>query len=175
MIGNILLYNLFMPQILNGAVKKVAVISSGIADLDWINDHENAPSKAAMNVVTTKFNAQYKKDGVLFLSVCPGLVETGHFIKLTPEQKARLDAMLAKFGSWSTRRTSRALSRRPSPLRPYCPLSRTLVSPNKMVVAFCRTSDTGSGCERVCLYRGPYCNYANKIVSIRASWISSLF
>jgi NAD(P)-dependent dehydrogenase (short-subunit alcohol dehydrogenase family) len=84
-LANIHLYNLFMPQIMKGKVKKVVVITSGVADMDWTNEYElevpslYAMSKAAMNMVTAKFNAQYKKDGVLFLSICPGMVDVGHF------------------------------------------------------------------------------------------------
>jgi NAD(P)-dependent dehydrogenase (short-subunit alcohol dehydrogenase family) len=84
-LANIHLYNLFMPQILKGEAKKVIVISSGAADMDMVNDYDlsgsalYAASKAAMNMVTAKFNAQYKPDGVLFLSICPGMVEVGHF------------------------------------------------------------------------------------------------
>ena len=35
-------------------------------------------SKRAMNLVMAKFNAQYKKDGVLFLGICPGVVDVGN-------------------------------------------------------------------------------------------------
>ncbi len=89
MLANIYLYNLFLPQILKGSVKNVVRITSGIADIDWINNYEieelavNAMSKAALNVVTAKFSAQYKREGVLFLSVCAGLVDTGHFVERT--------------------------------------------------------------------------------------------
>ena len=82
-IGNIHLYSLFMPLILKGTVKKVICISSGMADLELINEYEvevgslYAASKAAMNIVAARFNAQYKKDGVLFLAICPGVVEVG--------------------------------------------------------------------------------------------------
>jgi NAD(P)-dependent dehydrogenase (short-subunit alcohol dehydrogenase family) len=84
-IGNIHLFNLFLPLVMKGKVKKVITISSGHADLDFINSTEletsalYAASKAAMNVIVAKFNAQYKKDGVLFVSVSPGVVEVGHF------------------------------------------------------------------------------------------------
>ncbi|GAP91821.1 putative related to protoporphyrinogen oxidase [Rosellinia necatrix] len=96
-LANIHLFNLFMPQMLKGTARKVVAISSGIADIDWINGYEieptsvNAMSKAALNVVMAKLNAQYKRDGVLFLSICPGLVDTGHFV----------EPMLAKFGKYS--------------------------------------------------------------------------
>jgi NAD(P)-dependent dehydrogenase (short-subunit alcohol dehydrogenase family) len=84
-LGNIHLYNVFMPLILRGKTKKVVVISSGMGDMDFVNkfDIEVASlygtSKAAMNMITAKFNAQYKKDGVLFLGICPGMVDVGHF------------------------------------------------------------------------------------------------
>ena len=84
-IGNIHFYNTFMPLVLKGKVKKVICISSGMADNDMCNSLEletgslYAASKGAMNVVTAKFNAQYKKDGVLFLSICPGMVDVGAF------------------------------------------------------------------------------------------------
>jgi NAD(P)-dependent dehydrogenase (short-subunit alcohol dehydrogenase family) len=74
-----------LPLVMKGKVKKVITLSSGHADLDFINDFEvevsalYAASKAAMNVIVAKFNAQYKKDGVLFVSISPGAVEVGHF------------------------------------------------------------------------------------------------
>jgi NAD(P)-dependent dehydrogenase (short-subunit alcohol dehydrogenase family) len=36
-------------------------------------------SKAAINMLVAKYSAQYKKDGVLFLALCPGMVEVGHY------------------------------------------------------------------------------------------------
>ena len=74
---------------MKGKIKKVITISTGHADLDFINDFEietnalYAASKAAMNVIVAKFNAQYKKDGVLFVSISPGAVEVGHYVKGT--------------------------------------------------------------------------------------------
>lgn len=85
-VGNIHLFNLFLPQVMKGKVKKVIAISSGHADLDLINNLEieisplYSASKAALNVIVAKFNAQYKKDGVLFVSMSPGVVEVGHFV-----------------------------------------------------------------------------------------------
>lgn len=93
MLANIHIHDAFLPQILAGTTKKVAAITSGIADIDWINDYDieelaiNAMSKAALNVATAKFNAWYERDGVLFLSVCPGLVDTGHFVERTVDLK----------------------------------------------------------------------------------------
>ncbi|KAF2682326.1 NAD(P)-binding protein [Lentithecium fluviatile CBS 122367] len=105
-LGTVHLYNLFMPQILKGKTRKVIVISSGMADTDLVNDYEielaplYATSKAAVNMITAKYNAQYKKDGVLFLSICPGMVEVGHFSHIStakPEEQAALLGMIEKF------------------------------------------------------------------------------
>ncbi|PKY06703.1 putative short chain dehydrogenase [Aspergillus campestris IBT 28561] len=91
-IGNMHLFHLFLPLVLKGHVKKVITLSTGMADLDLINNCEvdiaglYAASKAAMNVIVAKFNAQYKKDGVLFLSISPGFVEVGRYTDVTPEE-----------------------------------------------------------------------------------------
>ena len=84
-VANVHLFNLYMPLILAGNAKKVIALSTGMANLDSINKYELhvAPgysiSKAAMNVAVGKFHAQYKKEGVLFMSISPGVVETGHY------------------------------------------------------------------------------------------------
>lgn len=84
-VGNIHLFNLYLPLILKGRVKKVVAISSGMAHHEITLQYGldlNAPyeiSKAAMNTAVAKSNTQYSKDGVLFFSVCPGSVYTGHY------------------------------------------------------------------------------------------------
>jgi NADP-dependent 3-hydroxy acid dehydrogenase YdfG len=84
-VGNMHLINLFLPLVLKGKVKKVIALTSGHADLDLINNFEAetstiyAATKAALNVIIAKFNAQHKKAGVLFVSLSPGVVETGQF------------------------------------------------------------------------------------------------
>lgn len=83
-VGNVHLFNLYLPLILKGDVKKVITISSGMADIDLINQYRidvSAPysiSKGAVNVAVSKFHARYAEDGILFLGVSPGLVDTGH-------------------------------------------------------------------------------------------------
>lgn len=82
-IGNIHLFNMFTPLILKGKIKKVIAISSGLADIEpmrTFNFTENPPyaiSKAALNAAVAKFSAEYAKQGVLFISICPGPVDTG--------------------------------------------------------------------------------------------------
>ncbi|KAK6088617.1 short-chain dehydrogenase [Seiridium cupressi] len=106
-VGNIHLFNAFLPLVTKGKVKKVIAISSGHGDLDFINDLEveisalYSASKAAMNVVVAKFNAQYKKDGVLFLSMSPGVVEVGHFQNATPEQIQGVMGFMGKLATYA--------------------------------------------------------------------------
>ncbi|KAK7906570.1 hypothetical protein PG985_016307 [Apiospora marii] len=84
-LANINLYASFLPLILRGKAKKVVHLTSALGDVEFARDYEltlgsvYAASKAAMNMVTAKFAAQYRGDGVLFLGVCPGVVDTGQF------------------------------------------------------------------------------------------------
>ncbi|TPX17866.1 uncharacterized protein E0L32_002967 [Thyridium curvatum] len=105
-LGNINLYSLFIPMILKGSVKKVVCLSSGLADLEPVRafEVETSPlyssSKAAMNMINAKFSAQYKKDGILFLSISPGVINT----KLeppTPEQMKISMALMVKFQQYA--------------------------------------------------------------------------
>lgn len=81
-IGNIDLFNLFMPFILEGNVKKVIAISSALADIESTSKYDldhaapYAINKAALNAAVAKFSSQYRKEGVLFMSICPGSVAT---------------------------------------------------------------------------------------------------
>ncbi|KAK4119717.1 NAD(P)-binding protein [Parathielavia appendiculata] len=106
-VGNVHLFNIFMPLILKGQVKKVVAISSGTSDLDPVRQHDMAvfsayaTSKAALNFVVAKFSAQYRKDGVLFMSICPGLVEAGHYTNLTQEQQRKLESVFAQFTEYA--------------------------------------------------------------------------
>ncbi|KAL7787154.1 hypothetical protein V8C37DRAFT_405014 [Trichoderma ceciliae] len=102
-VSNIHLINLFMPLIRAGTARKVIALSTGMADLDPINKYEvqigsgYAMSKAAMNIAIGKFHAQYKEEGILFMSICPGVVETGHYKTATPEQMEKVGGMFRKF------------------------------------------------------------------------------
>lgn len=108
-LGNMHLFNLFLPLILKGKAKKVVALTTGKADIDFINQFDiqvgalYAASKAALNVIVAKFNAQYKKQGVLFLGISPGVVDTGNFdpSALTPKQLEGLQGMFAGFRSYA--------------------------------------------------------------------------
>ncbi|KAJ4377855.1 hypothetical protein N0V83_000685 [Neocucurbitaria cava] len=117
-IGNVHVLNLFMPLILKGNVKKVVALSTGLADLEITrahNLHENAPyaiSKAALvrkNMAMGKFSAQYAKDGVLFISICPGVVDTGNLADMPPEDGPGLMAMMEKFQGYAPHFTGPAI------------------------------------------------------------------
>lgn len=95
--------NAFLPLIRKGTVKKVITISSGMADLDLVNRFAvdvSGPysiSKAATNLLVAKFHAALgPAEGILFLSLSPGLVST----RVTPPTEEELrgnQAMGAKF------------------------------------------------------------------------------
>lgn len=85
-IGVVITINVFLPLILKSTIKKVIAIGSGLADDHFTNKYdlyENAPysiSKAALNTTIAKYNAAHGKntDRVLFMSISPGLVDTGN-------------------------------------------------------------------------------------------------
>ncbi|GAD93583.1 hypothetical protein TRV_02338 [Paecilomyces variotii No. 5] len=106
-IGVIKTINAFLPLIKKGTVKKVITISSGMADLDLINDLEvdvSAPytiSKGAVNIAMAKYNAVFKKEGILFLSISPGVVATERASEVSEEEKQAFGALAAKFATYA--------------------------------------------------------------------------
>ncbi|KAI0129914.1 hypothetical protein BJ170DRAFT_681398 [Xylariales sp. AK1849] len=74
-----------------------------MADIDFVANFEievAAPysiSKAAVNAAVAKFHAQYAAEGVLFMSIAPGIVDTGHHNNLTEEQTKVQMGLGAKF------------------------------------------------------------------------------
>ncbi|KAF3019846.1 hypothetical protein E8E14_013366 [Neopestalotiopsis sp. 37M] len=101
-VGNIHLFNLFLPLVRKGKNKKFIAITSGLADLDLTNKFEldngslYAASKAALNIIIAKFSAQYKDDGILFVSVSPGVVDVGRNDNATAEQIQSMQKFGAK-------------------------------------------------------------------------------
>jgi len=106
-IANIHLFNLLMPLILKGTVKKVVVLGSGLADPEPVLTHSldhavpYSISKIAMNMAIAKFSAQYAKDGVLFLSISPGVVNTGAFDDMPEKDLPKVGAVMAKFAAYA--------------------------------------------------------------------------
>jgi NAD(P)-dependent dehydrogenase (short-subunit alcohol dehydrogenase family) len=75
--------NTFLPLLRAGKEKKIITISSGMADIELINRFSvpiAAPysiSKAATNALVAKYNAALgKSEGLLFMALSPGLVDT---------------------------------------------------------------------------------------------------
>jgi NAD(P)-dependent dehydrogenase (short-subunit alcohol dehydrogenase family) len=85
-LGVVYSVNEFLPLVLKGSVKKVVVISTGLADPDAARpaDKKNgnpmmvvyAAMKAALNMVVAKYAAELKPKGVMTLALSPGLVDT---------------------------------------------------------------------------------------------------
>ncbi|KAL2108138.1 hypothetical protein VUR80DRAFT_4182 [Thermomyces stellatus] len=106
-VGNINLFNAYMPLVLKGAGKKVITISAGFADLDLTAKYRiqtavpYSTSKVAVNMAVAKFHAEYSEQGVLFMSICPELVETGQEEKIPPEGLPYLQKLAAAFMSYA--------------------------------------------------------------------------
>ena len=86
MVGVIKTVNTFIPLLLKGREKKVFTLSTGVADIDLINQVDLAVaapysiSKAALNMAIAKYSALYKSEGLLFMAISPGLVDTGELV-----------------------------------------------------------------------------------------------
>ncbi|KAH8172646.1 short chain dehydrogenase domain-containing protein [Sarocladium implicatum] len=102
----------FMPLLKKGELKKIVAISSGMGDIDLINEAKlpyAAPysiSKAALTTMFAKLGAAYEADGLLFMSLCPGQVNTvedpdAFMASLSEHDVARLQDMNAKLGTYA--------------------------------------------------------------------------
>lgn len=103
-VGQIHLFSLFIPLIRQGRAKKVIAISTGMADLEAVRKWEigiagpYAISKAALNMAVAKFSSIYNKEGILFMSISPGLVDTADKnVQLTEVELKGLQSMVTKF------------------------------------------------------------------------------
>ncbi|KAF8586780.1 NAD(P)-binding protein [Ramaria rubella] len=101
-IGVIHTINAFLPLLRAGTVKKVITISTGIADPEMLEKsglYVAAPygiSKAGTNMVVTKYAIQFRDEGLIFLALSPGLVETlGR--ERTTEELVEYEAMIRMF------------------------------------------------------------------------------
>ncbi|CAM1510743.1 Fc.00g082560.m01.CDS01 [Cosmosporella sp. VM-42] len=112
-IGNIHLFNLYMPLILKSRVRKVITLTSGFADNDLTTEYlidvagPYSISKAAMNTAVAKFSAEYAESGVLFMGIAPGAVEVGQDSNLTQDQMKNAMALGAKFARYAPHFTGR--------------------------------------------------------------------
>lgn len=75
--------NAFLPLVKKSSIKKVVAISSGHADTNLVTKYgvwEDAPyamSKVALNMLIAKYDARFRSEGILFLSLSPGIVDVG--------------------------------------------------------------------------------------------------
>ncbi|ORY18733.1 hypothetical protein BCR34DRAFT_582674 [Clohesyomyces aquaticus] len=99
--------NAFLPLIRKSSIKKVIVITSGMADTDLVvptpikNALPYSISKVAVNMVVAKFAAELIDEGIAFLSLSPGLVDTdaGRADEnATEEEKEMTAKLMEEFG-----------------------------------------------------------------------------
>jgi NAD(P)-dependent dehydrogenase (short-subunit alcohol dehydrogenase family) len=81
-LGVIYSINAFLPLVRKGSVKKITVISTGMADTDLVVQHDipgsliYASVKAATNMVVAKYAVELRGEGIVLLSLSPGVVNT---------------------------------------------------------------------------------------------------
>ncbi|KAF3060056.1 hypothetical protein GL218_04821 [Daldinia childiae] len=110
-VGNIHLFNFFLPLIRKGEAKKVISISTGIADYDLVRELEYdiagpyTTSKAALNLAVVEYHALLHHEGILFFSISPGVVATdGQNVATdnkSEKELANSEKMFAKFAKYA--------------------------------------------------------------------------
>ncbi|KAI1207831.1 NAD(P)-binding protein [Annulohypoxylon truncatum] len=108
-VGNIHLINIFLPLIHKGKAKKVIALTSGHADFDLVRNFKidmgasYALSKTALNLAIAKYHGELSSEGILFMSISPGVVATGlnDTTKLTEKEKRGFGEMVRKFSEYA--------------------------------------------------------------------------
>jgi short-subunit dehydrogenase involved in D-alanine esterification of teichoic acids len=101
-VANVNLFNLYLPAIRKGQLKKVVYISTGMVDVDLISRFSVAAgpiyamTKAAGTVAVSKFHAQYGKEGILFMSISPGFVLTSQKNSKSRSPRVHSSKLLSK-------------------------------------------------------------------------------
>jgi NAD(P)-dependent dehydrogenase (short-subunit alcohol dehydrogenase family) len=81
-LGVIYSINAFLPLVRKGTVKKITVISTGMADADMVVQHDipgsliYASMKAATNMVVAKYAVELRGEGIVVFALSPGVVNT---------------------------------------------------------------------------------------------------
>ena len=81
-IGVIYSINALLPLVRKGTVKKIIVISTGMADTEMVlkatvpGSVVYASMKAATNMVVAKYAVELKEEGISILALSPGVVNT---------------------------------------------------------------------------------------------------
>ncbi|KAK7704791.1 hypothetical protein SLS57_010322 [Botryosphaeria dothidea] len=99
----------FLPLVQKSRLKKIVVLSSGMGDLDFVNATKLANaapyaiSKAALSTMVAKLGAEHEEQGILFMSLCPGLVDTteGRSITLPSDDLARQERINARVSKYA--------------------------------------------------------------------------
>lgn len=81
-VGVIYSINAFLPLVRKGTVKKITVISTGMADTDLVLKEDISATviygsmKAATNMVVAKYAVELRGEGIIVLALSPGVVNT---------------------------------------------------------------------------------------------------
>ncbi|KAF2812003.1 short-chain dehydrogenases/reductase [Mytilinidion resinicola] len=94
--------NAFLPLVRQSSIKKIIVLTSGLADLEGTKSGGLASAvvysalKAALNMVVLKYSIELKEEGVVFLALSPGVINT-RLDTPSEEDLASMMAMMQKF------------------------------------------------------------------------------
>ena len=81
-LGAIFSINAFLPLVRKSNIKKIIVITTGLADRDMTEKSTisfwliYSSMKAALNMVVAKYAVELKSEGIKLLALSPGLVDT---------------------------------------------------------------------------------------------------
>ena len=81
-VGTIHMINAFLPLLRAGTTKKCIIIGSGVGShklarrTEALDYSGYAMSKAALNIAAVRYASKYRSEGVIFLTISPGLVRT---------------------------------------------------------------------------------------------------
>ncbi|KZV96957.1 NAD(P)-binding protein [Exidia glandulosa HHB12029] len=101
-LGPILTTNIFIPLLLKGKTKKVLSLSTGVADPAFVLKSEfpygvaYGIAKTGVEMANVKYAIKYKKDGLVFLAISPGVVNTA-LEPPPPEVIPKLQEMVTAF------------------------------------------------------------------------------
>ena len=106
-VGVALTVRAFLPLIRKGQGKKVITLTTGLADDDLTRRCSidvTAPysiSKAAVNTLVAKYHAALASEGILFLGISPGVVDTSEGKPMSEEDMQAFGAMASKFAEYA--------------------------------------------------------------------------
>jgi NAD(P)-dependent dehydrogenase (short-subunit alcohol dehydrogenase family) len=72
----------FLPLVQAGKTKKITIMSTGMADVDLVRQHNvwmgvsYAVTKAALDMIIAKLSAELSEQGILVMGISPGFIIT---------------------------------------------------------------------------------------------------